>query len=52
VDQETWDQIGEVCQELIQKMKSASFAGGFTIKCELNEKATIMKRRSRNIFKL
>ena len=49
VDQETWNQIGEVCQELIQKMESASFAGGFTIKCELNEKATQLWREEAEI---
>ena len=49
MDQETWDQIGEACQELIQKMKSASFAGGFTIKCELKEKGTQLWRKEAEI---
>ena len=49
MDQETWDQIGEVCQELIQKMKSASFAGGFTIKCKLKEKGTQLWRKEAEI---
>ena len=49
VDQETWDQIGEICQELIQKMKSASFAGGFTIKCKLKEKGTQLWRKEAEI---
>ena len=49
MDQETWDQIGEVYQELIQKMKSASFAGGFTIKCELKEKGTQLWKKEAEI---
>jgi len=40
IDQETWDQIGEVCQELIQKMASAeNFTTDATIRLEINQKA-------------
>ena len=37
VDQETWDQLGEVLQETMQKFESAMEIHDFQIGCELGE---------------